>query len=123
MSAVQVLQHFKTMLLDFIDDLIEQFPTEGKLVVGRIFVDSLSTEEIIKQFIKEVLPYEKMINKKDEAFFLTHDILLAGITNSEVSHFKHLYLQLDEDSKNTVWQWVQCLVSITKKYQEITSSS
>lgn len=118
-NTVQILQHFKSMLLGFIDDLIEQFPTEGQLVVGRIFVDSVPTEEIIQQFSKEVLPYEEMINNKEEEFFLTHDILPAGVTNSEVSHFKNLYLQLDEDSKNVVWQWVQCLVSIAKKYQDL----
>ena len=38
MSELHVLQEFKNGLISFVDELIDQFPKEGDLIMIRIFL-------------------------------------------------------------------------------------
>ena len=38
MSQLEILNEFKTQLIVFLDELVAQFPTEGDLIVVRLFI-------------------------------------------------------------------------------------
>ena len=62
MSKLQVLIDFKTSLVNFLDELIEQFPEEGDLVVARIFLnDQVPTEQIMNVVICKILPLKELV--------------------------------------------------------------
>ena len=39
-DQIQILKDFKSQLLTFVDELISQFPSEGDLVILRVFIDN-----------------------------------------------------------------------------------
>lgn len=55
MSEVEILNTFKKDLVTFFDELIEQFPNDGKLLLLRIFfADQAVISVIIKKFILNI---------------------------------------------------------------------
>ena len=51
MSELQVLSEFKNGLISFFDELIDQFPKEGDLIMIRIFLkDQIPIEQVMNTF-------------------------------------------------------------------------
>ena len=52
MSEIEILKQFKNTLICFLDELIGQFPSEGDLVIFRIFLkDRVPIENILNFFV------------------------------------------------------------------------
>ena len=52
MSEHQILQAFKTNMISFLDELIDQFPTETGLIVARVFLkDQIPVETAMTNFL------------------------------------------------------------------------
>jgi hypothetical protein len=122
MSETQIIKDFHTNIITFLDELIEQFPTEADLILLRLFLkDSISPIQIINMFIKEVLPYKENIIKRD---VFDIDIQLgnsAVINKTRINHFKMLWKSsaLDEDDRDIIWKWIDTFVFLAEKYQKI----
>lgn len=116
-----ILQEFKKQLANFLDELTEQFPNEEYLCMARILMENqISTEDIMNHCISNILPYHKMIQSRNENFFLNGDASLFGIGgNQEVDHFKSLWLKLDIDDRLIVWSWFDLFVKLILKYNEL----
>lgn len=122
MSSIEVLQQFKSTLISFIDELIDQFPAEGDLVVFRIFIqDQAIISDVVDTFLLQLESNEqeirKMIKERDENFFLEHS-MFDGAGKNKVNHFKKIWRsgQLDADDKTTVWSWVDSFVILCDRY-------
>lgn len=125
MSTLQVLIQFKNGLITFLDELINQFPNEGDLVMLRIFLkDQVPIADVMNIFIHKLLPLKGMIQKKDEDFFLNHCNIFDEIRNNEtkgkVSKFKTIWRSgtLDKEDKSVIWKWFQSFIFLTEKYQK-----
>ena len=75
MNKLDILSHFHKQLIKFFDELIEQFPNEGDLVVARIFfTNKISPQDIMNIFIQKINSNEqqlrKMVKERNEEFFL-----------------------------------------------------
>ena len=82
-SRQALLKEFKSQLIMFFDELIEQFPREGNLLVIRIFLnDQVSKETIIKHFIDNIIPIKDEINKRNEKFFTENENLFGVFQTS-----------------------------------------
>ena len=80
MNKLTLLQKFKEQILIFLDELIEQIPTEGDLVILRILIkDQVSIEKIMNHFVKKLLPFKYQIDNRDEKFFLENEVLLIPV--------------------------------------------
>lgn len=128
MSEIQVLTEFKTGLISFFDELIDQFPQEGDLVMIRIFLkDQIPIEDVMNIFSnainKENGKLKKMIKDRNEIFFLENNIF-DSISKTKVVHFKKLWRSgsLDEEDKKVVWRWVDSFVYLSEKYNKIKST-
>lgn len=118
--SFKILSEFRQKLISFFDELIEQFPEEGDLVVLRIFIgDQVPIIDIMNTFIVKLLPLRNMVKTRDEKFFLENEILFQKIDPTKVSYFKHLWMsdKLDEDDKIVIWKWFDLFVSLVDKYQ------
>lgn len=121
-TKIKLLSLYKEQLITFLDELIEQFPREGDLVILRIFFgNQIDTSTVIDIFLERINAnsnqLRKMIKERNETFFLEHDAFY-GTDQSKVSHFRNLWLSndLDDETKVTIWNWIDIFVSIADKY-------
>jgi len=123
-NTTQVLIQFKNALTTFLDELINQFPEEGDLIMFRIFIkDRIPILDIMNLFILSLLPKKKMIVDKDENYFLNHCDLLEmnGKQNkSKVNKFKKIWRsgRLDNEDKMVIWKWFESFIYLAEKYQK-----
>ena len=125
MSKLQVLIEFKTGLISFFDELIDQFPQEGDLVIFRIFLkDQILIEDAVNIFNnamnKDNGCLKKMCKDRNEVFFLENNIF-ESVSKIKVTHFKKLWRSgsLDEEDKKVVWRWIDSFIYLGDKYLKI----
>lgn len=120
---MEILLEFKKQLVIFIDELIDQFPNEGDLIIIRLFISNqVSIKDLIENFIlqinKDNQHFRKMIKDRNDTLFLEYNIFGKIFGNSKVSHFKKIWRSssLDQEDKKIIWQWVDTFVYIADKY-------
>jgi hypothetical protein len=118
-SKLQILTDFKKNLVSFLDELIQQFPEEGDLIVLRIFLnDQVPIEEVMKSFSEKCIPLKDVIKKRDESFFLNENVLFSKIDQNKVNHFRRLWTspKLDNEDRNVIWAWYDAFILLAEKY-------
>jgi len=105
------------MVVNFIDELIVQFPNESDLIIGRIYIkDKIEDERLMNKFILHIIPLKEMIKNRDESF-------IRNIPNStnihyekKFNHFKTLWKStvLDHDDKEIIWKWIDSFVLLAE---------
>ena len=122
MSEFEILTEFKTQLISFFDELIEQFPEEGDLVVFRLFLSNqIPIKDVMNIFIHKINTNDKqlknMIKERNEIFFLEYNIF-ENITKEKVNHFKKLWrsCRLDDEDKQVIWNWIDAFVYLSDTY-------
>jgi hypothetical protein len=126
MAELRLLNTFKKCLIEFLDELIESYPSEGDLIFFRIFLkDQLPITEIIRALYehleKDGGKIKKMVDTKNEVFFLTGDNPFDALSKKKSSHFKKLWESsgITPEDKEIIWAWVQRLVLIVYRYYEV----
>ena len=126
-EKTQILTEFKNGLITFFDELIDVFPSEGDLVMIRIFLkDQIPIEDVINIFNnvinKDDQKFKNMIKERNENFFLESNIF-DSISKTKVLHFKKLWRSgvLDKEDKQTIWKWVDSFVYLGEKYMKLKS--
>ena len=129
MSQLEILSEFKTQLVVFLDELVAQFPTEGDLIVVRLFLaNQLPIVDAMHIFNYEINKEDqylrKMVRKRDEAFFLHHNVF-DRLGKTKVDHFKRLWRSglLDTDDKKVIWSWVDTFIFLGDKYSQSVQST
>lgn len=124
---MEVLREFKSQLVLFFDELIDNFPEEGDLVIARLFISTqVPIVEIMNDFNHHINKDEqrlrKMIKDRREDFFL-HNTLFVQHKNT-LNHFKKLWRSgtLDNDDKEIIWKWVDTFIFLGDKYTRAISS-
>ena len=116
MSDIQILIQFKKSIISFIDELIEAFPTEPDLIILRIFV----INKFIYILTKDDKKLTNDIRDRNESVFLENDIFQT-LAKTKALNFKKLWLSdnLDEEDKNTIWNWVDSFVVLSNRYAKL----
>lgn len=121
--AKSFLVAFNKQLKELIDKLNIMIPDNEdlKLAKNMFHVPLMTKENIyIHHFYENVKNYENQIMKKDEEFFINFDISEFFNINQEINQkhdeAKHIWQNFDKDSKNALWQYVQLLFKLAKKY-------
>jgi hypothetical protein len=121
-SELEILIEFKKHLINFFDELIDQFPDEGDLVVIRLFLSNqIEIKEVMNIFITNITMndnlFRSMIKERNEVFFLEHDIF-DSLSKQKAGHFKRLWRSgvLDQDDKLVIWKWLDTFVYFADKY-------
>lgn len=137
MSEIQVLKEFKNNLISFFDELIDQFPEMGDLVMMRIFLkDQILIKDVVEMFSFQLNKNEqqirKIIKERNEQFFLEENNFFDGLINTnnegcgngvknKVSKFQNIWRsnRLDKEDKETIWKWIDSFVFLTDKYNKL----
>lgn len=125
MSEIQLLQTFKTQIINFLDELIQQFPNEHEFIIIRVFVkDQIPLADVLGRFIKMCLPFQDQIDNRDEAFFLESDLISNALGGSAIgtevmNKLKGLWKSnnLDNDDREMIWTWMSLFFQIASKYK------
>jgi DNA-binding protein len=122
-DRIKVIEVFKNNLVNFIEILIEQFPTETDLIIIRtFFLEMCSAVDIINYFSHKLLnnKVKTMIEKQNDQFFIENDTLFSDIKNKQkVFHFKNVWLTATDNQKKSIWQWFNKLVRIAEIYKSV----
>ena len=120
---IKLMYDFRTQLLNFLDELIGQFPEESDLIIIRIFMkDQVPVYDVLGRFIRDLLPLKKEVDDRNENFFLENTLLYVqnGIASNKVNHFRELWLsdKLDDNDREMIWKWMDLLNMIGNQYYQ-----
>ena len=117
MSSIQILQEFQTSLLAFIDELIQLMPHCGEFIAVKIFVkDRIPITEIIKHFVKIIIPMEGLIKSRSDHVIIDNAIFKQIDPQEKI---KEIWGQIDADDRDMMWKWIEHFLAITKKYNAL----
>ena len=118
---MEVLREFKSQLIIFFDELIENFPEEGDLVIARLFIaNQVPIIDLMNDFNhhinKDSQKLRKMIKNRREDFFMKNT-LFSNYKNN-LDHFKKMWRSgiLDDEDKEIIWKWVDTFIFLSDKY-------
>jgi hypothetical protein len=118
-TNTEILKLFKEQLIDFLDELISQFPKEGDFVFLRILVKDRVPIKDIMVHTKTILEScKQMINERDEEFFLRNESIFSVADKDRVNYFKKIWSSndIDDDIKTCIWSWVDLFLQLSEKY-------
>jgi hypothetical protein len=120
-NKLVLMKKFRDQLVTFLDEIIEQFPTESDFVLIRMFIkDQIPVHDILGRFIRDILPLKECVEKRDETFFLNNTLLYTGgnISSDKINHFQKLWKsdKLDVEDRETIWNWMECFIKISDCY-------
>jgi len=118
---ISLMYDFRTQLLNFLDELINQFPEESDFIIIRIFMkDQVPVYDVMGRFIRDLLPLKKQVDDRNERFFLDNTILYVqnGLAENKVNHFQELWKsdKLDDNDRKMIWMWMDLLNNIAGQY-------
>ena len=125
-KKLRILQKFKDSLIEFLDELIEQFPTQTELVVIRVMVkDQIPTTQVIDELIVHVLPFKDKIRGKDLSFLEDEKERENHKHSKIIKMIEELWNSdtLDEDDNEQLFNWVLHFLKLTEKYDELKNAS
>ena len=120
---IQIMQEFRNQLVNFLDELIEQFPRETDFVIIRIFIkDQIPMSDVLGRFIRDLLPLKQQVKNRNESFFIENTILYSGgnLSKDKINHFKKLWVsdQLDNNDREIIWTWMDVFIKIADSYYQ-----
>ncbi len=119
MSNLACLQKFKKSLINFLDELISQFPDEADLIILRILIkDQIPIQTVMENMKIKLVTCRKMVENRDEEFFLQNNSLFSDVSKSKVNHFKKIWRSdhLDDDDKKCIWLWMDAFIKLSDEY-------
>ncbi len=119
-----LLTRFKTLLINFIDELLNWMPNDEELLTTRILVDTqIPMTVLIEKFAEHLLPFKEKIAKRDERFFLDDPQVFGSVKDqNRILSLKSLWLnpEFTQNDKNNTWRWMDLFVQCVVKYQQIS---
>jgi hypothetical protein len=124
MSSTSILIKFKSVLINFFDELILQFPNEGDLVLLRIFLnDQIPTKDVMDIFNYKLNQddqrLKRLIQERNDNVFLEYNIFdLDKEKTEKMNHFKKIWRsgRLDDEDKLHIWEWIDTFVKLGENY-------
>lgn len=123
-SETEILAKFKTQLLSFIDELIEQFGNDGQLIMLRIFVaNQMIIKDAMNMLIfklnQDNMLQRKMLTERNEAFFVENNVF-DSFGGTKSGYFRELWVTrgLTDETKSVIWSWFDAFVYISDKYSK-----
>jgi len=104
---------FKEQLVNFLDDIIDSYPSETRFVYLRMIYDKVSPKKISEIICKHILPYKEYIKTHNEELFINDDLIFKNIDPTGMFTFSDLWVKkFDDEDKASIWKWFNVLLSI-----------
>jgi len=113
----RILKKFKESLMEFIDQLREQYPNLNDLKLMKAYIKvGVPMIEVIENFYKYSVPHKSKIIIKDEKFFLQDDNIFSFLAPDKQNLLKDIWNSADKDTKNVIWEWFKHLIDLSEEY-------
>jgi hypothetical protein len=122
MSKETIASKLKVQIVAFLSELGAQLPNEPQLLLARIVLQNqISDLDIMNYFIEKIAPLKDEILLKNDRFFLENNILFESVDSSKVNRFRAIWEsdQLNEESKEVIWQWFKSFIILVERYQRL----
>ena len=120
-----ILVEFKSSLIDFFDDLIQQFSEDDDLIRMRIYIkDQVDIQNIMNIFNynihKEDQNIRKLIKEKNNKVFVDHNLFDFCDDDKIKVNFKKIWRSPDlvHSNREIIWKWVRTFVYLVDKYNK-----
>lgn len=113
------MTEFKKNLVQFFDELIEQFPEEGDFILFRIFIkDQLPIQEVMNYFITSIIPHKSEVKARDEK--VINELSFGMEDKNKSGSLKRIWRspKLDAEDREVIWRWLDSFVFLVEKYQK-----
>jgi hypothetical protein len=114
---------FFTQFHQFMGQLIKVFPEDPDFKMyddGVALVQRVNPSLVLSEFSKHVGPFEEVIRKRDDGFFMNHtfDSLEPDNTMEQViQKLKGYWAALSDQNKSSIWGYIILLLDIHKRCQ------
>jgi len=121
MSKKIFMDAFFTQFHEFMGQLTKVFPNDEdfKMYDDAVYlVQRMNPGLVVSEFGKHVLPYEDVIRKRDDGFFMNHtfDSLEPDNTMEQViQKLKGYWTTLSDQNKSSIWGYITLLLDIHKR--------
>lgn len=116
----KLLPILRKTLIEFFDDLINILPSEKDLIIARIYIaNQANISELMMKLSNKILPLQEIIKNRDDEFFRKNNSLFSDLNKKNVNYFRNIWFSeniLDEDDKEAIWDWVDTITEILKRY-------
>jgi hypothetical protein len=123
MTEILILKEFKKNLTAFIDELIDQFPTEEDLIALRIFFnDQVDIKKVMETFThnlnKDEQKLKEYIKDNNDSFFIDGFTIDYYLGEPKTINVKKIWRspRLDQEDKQVIWKWIDSFVYLSDKY-------
>lgn len=114
----EATKRFKVILLQFIDELVQMFPSDSDIVLCRILIkDQIPIEIVLGIFVKYFIIHMDMIETRDERFFSERTDEFCKALKLRHNIFNRIWFaeNLDDDDKATLWEWIVSIANLVQK--------
>jgi hypothetical protein len=121
MSEEQIVEQFDKYFINFLDELISQFPKEEIFIRLRIsYKDRINPVDTIQYFSGKLLPIRTEIENRNEDFLLNNFSFFTEEHTEEVKYLKKLWRSpvLGPVNKKIIWDWISSFIFLAEKYKK-----
>jgi len=117
----QRIYQYKNTLVKFINEIYEQFPEEGELLLIKFCLEKLPATISFNMFNtllhKNEGKVKHMIKERNHDFFF-HCNNLGFYGKNKMKYFYDIWRseRVDEDTRSIIWDWIDALVEIIDKH-------
>jgi hypothetical protein len=114
------VQAFNSVMDEFLTELKETFPEEKKLKVyynGFLTMKKANPKKILELFMNNASPHATAITNRDESLFSTNNEIIPDVDLSVLWTD-----DLDADTKNAIWQYLNTLYVLGSTINSIPSN-
>ena len=121
-TPFEYIKSFKEQMIEFLDQLIDMFPTDGSFILIRVFVnDKIPVTAVMGRFMRDCLKYHELVETRDDSLFLSQDFMYNSygqeVGIDQIDRFKDIWQkELDSDDRKMVWAWMDLFFKLSMNY-------
>ena len=119
-----IIQQFNTIVEDLLVQTTNLVGT--KYLFNYRMMVRMNVIAPIERFTTSMLYYKDEINNKNINFFINKDIDCSKyntINNNDIFDLKNIFLNIDKESQENIWQILQALIILSEKRLEMKNPS
>ena len=114
----RIVADFKSSLVQFLDELIETFPSNQDFVMMRVLIkDQIPITVIMDSFVEDVDTLRLKVDTRDESFFTGYNPVFAKLGKEQTFQTAWASIRNDHENTDVMWRWIGKLVRLAENYK------